>query len=60
MAVGLLPMAACSDDDAVDPYTLNYCYVYQPYSTYAQLEYKANGQFLVDVANPLSVMHPRI
>ena len=60
MAVGLLPMAACSDDDAVDPYTLNYCYVYQPYSTYAQLEYKANGQFLVDVANPLSVMPVRL
>lgn len=53
-------MVSCSDDDAVDPYTLNYCYVYQPYSTYAQLEYKANGQFLVDISNPLSVMPVRL
>ena len=53
-------MASCSDDETVDPYTLNYCYVYQPYSTYAQVEYKANGQFLVDIANPLSVMPVRL
>lgn len=60
IAVGALPMASCSDDDAVDPYTLNYCYVYQPNSTYAQLEYKANGEFLVDIANPLQVMPVRL
>lgn len=60
MAVGLLPMAACSDDDAVDPYTLNYCYVYQPYSTFAQLEYKANGQFLIDIDDPVSLMPVRL
>lgn len=60
IAVGAMPMVSCSDDDAVDPYTLNYCYVYQPYSTYAQLEYKANGEFLVDIANPLQVMPVRL
>lgn len=60
IAVGAMPMVSCSDDDAVDPYTLNYCYVYQPYSTYAQLEYKANGEFLVDISNPLAVMPVRL
>lgn len=60
IAVGAVPMVSCSDDDTVDPYTLNYCYVYQPYSSYAQLEYKANGEFLVDIANPLQVMPVRL
>ncbi len=60
IAVGTLPMVSCSDDETVDPYTLNYCYVYQPYSTFAQLEYKANGQFLIDIEDPLSLMPVRL
>lgn len=60
IAVSAPTFTACSDNDVVDPYSLNYCYVYQPSSTYAQLEYKANGEFLVDIANPLQVMPVRL
>ncbi len=59
-AVAIAPMTACSDNDEVDPYTLNYAYMYQPESTYAQLEYKANGEFLIDVEDPLYLMPVRL
>lgn len=55
----IAPMTACSDDDEVDPYTQNYAYFYQPNSTFAALEYKANGEFLIDVDDPLKVMPVR-
>ena len=60
IAVGAMPMVSCSDDDAVDPYELNYCYMYQPNSTYAQLEYKANGEFLIDIDDPMTLMPVRL
>lgn len=59
-AVAILPLAACSDNDETDPYTLNYAYFYQPESTFATLEYKANGEFLVDVDDPLKLMPVRL
>lgn len=62
VAATLTPLlAACDDDDdEVDPYDINYCYLYQPNSTYAQLEYKANGQFIIDINDPLKLMPVRL
>lgn len=59
-AVALMPLAACDDDDTVDPYDINYCYIYQPSETDARLEYKANGQFIIDITDPLKLMPVRL
>ncbi len=58
-SVMLMPFAACNDDDTVDPYDINYAYVYQPNSTFARVEYKANGEFIIDITDPLKVMPVR-
>lgn len=55
----LAPLTACDDDDEVDPYDINYCYVYQPNSTFATVEYNAKGDFLVGPDEPLEVMPVR-
>lgn len=60
VATAMLPMVSCDDDDTVDPYDINYCYLYQPNSTYAQLEYKANGEFLIDINDPIHLMPVRV
>ncbi|WP_295731188.1 DUF1735 domain-containing protein [uncultured Muribaculum sp.] len=60
VAVMLAPLASCDDDDTVDPYDINYCFIYQPNSTFAQLEYKANGQFLIDINDPLALKPVRL
>lgn len=60
VATAMLPMVSCDDDDTVDPYDINYCYLYQPNSTYAQLEYKANGEFLIDINDPIRLMPARV
>lgn len=56
-------VASCSDDDDLGPvqndYNINYAYVYQPNSTFAQLEYKKNGEFLIDINDPLKLMPVR-
>lgn len=57
-AVALMPLTACDDDD-VDPYDISYAYVYQPNSTFARVEYKANGEFIVGITDPLKVMPVR-
>jgi hypothetical protein len=59
-AVVLMPMAACSDDDEVDPYDINYIYLYQPDETFAAVEYKANGNFLGDFEDPLELVPVRL
>jgi len=59
-AVALMPLAACDDDDTVDSYDVNYCYIYQPKSTYASVEYKANGDFMSGLTDPLKVMPVRL
>ena len=57
LAVSLLLMTACNDDESVDPYDINYVYIYSPVSTENTLEYKGNGTFLVDIA-PECIVNP--
>lgn len=57
LAVSLLFITACSDDESVDPYDINYVYIYSPVSTDNTLEYKGNGTFLVDIA-PECIVNP--
>lgn len=57
LIVLLLFITACSDDELVDPYDINYVYIYSPVSTDNTLEYKGNGTFLVDIA-PECVVNP--
>lgn len=59
-AVAVVPLAACSDDEEVDPYTLNYVYLYQPESTYASVEYMANGDFISGLSDPLELVPVRL
>ena len=60
VAATMAPLTSCDDDDTVDPYDINYCYLYQPNSTFAQLEYKANGEFLIDINDPLALKPVRL
>lgn len=63
MAVALPLLTACSDDEAVDPYNLNYVYLYSPNPSDNNLEYKANGTFITSieeecVVNPVRCTKP--
>ncbi len=60
VATAMLPMVSCDDDDTVDPYDINYCYLYQPYETFANVEYKANGDFISGLSDPLEVVPVRL
>ncbi|UVV60940.1 DUF4999 domain-containing protein [Bacteroides thetaiotaomicron] len=41
-----LPLVtACDDDEATDPYDINYVYIYKPSETNATLEYKGRRNF---------------
>lgn len=60
-AVAIAPMTACNDNDEVDPYTLNYVYLYQPDDTHANVEYKANGDFMSGLTDdPLEIVPVRL
>lgn len=59
IALALLPLTACSDDE-VDPYDINYIYLYQPDETFAAIEYKANGNFISDFSDPLELVPVRL
>lgn len=59
-AVAIAPMTSCNDDDEVDPYTLNYVYLYQPSDTHANVEYKANGDFMSGLSDPLELVPIRL
>ena len=48
--------SSCSDDKEVDPYTINYVYMYQPQSTFTSIQYKATGDFLTNVATEVALM----
>lgn len=52
-----LCITACDDDEAVDPYDINYVYIYSPSDTDNRMEYKGNGTFLVGI-EPESVLTP--
>lgn len=56
----MMPLTACDDDDTVDPYEINYCYLYQPNSTFANVEYKANGEFISGLVDPLKTVPVRL
>lgn len=56
----LMPMTGCKDDAVVDPYDINYVYLRQPNDTYAAVEYKANGQFLSGLTDPLELVQVRL
>lgn len=56
----LVPLTACDDDDTVDPYDINYVYLYQPNSTFAKVEYKANGDFMNAIEDPLKLVPVRL
>lgn len=63
LAVALPLLTACSDDEAVDPYDLNYVYIYSPNPSDNNLEYKANGTFITSieeecVVNPVRCTKP--
>lgn len=60
VATAMLPMVSCDDDDTVDPYDINYCYLYQPYETFANVEYKANGDFMSGLTDPLELVPVRL
>lgn len=60
VVASLVPLTACDDDDTVDPYDINYVYLYQPYSTFANVEYKANGDFMSGLTDPLKTVPVRI
>lgn len=62
-AVALPLVTACSDDEEVDPYDLNYVYIYSPNPSDNNLEYKANGTFITSieeqcVVNPVRCTKP--
>ena len=60
VVASLVPLTACDDDDTVDPYDINYVYLYQPYSTFANVEYKANGDFMSGLTDPLKTVPVRL
>lgn len=65
MTAVMVPMTACDDDDELGPkdkanYEANFVYLDQPTSTYAQVEYKANGDFLSGLTDPLKLVPIRL
>lgn len=56
----LMPVTACSDSAEPDPYDINYLYLRQPNDTYASVEYKANGDFLSGLTDPLELVNVRL
>lgn len=60
VVASMMPLTACDDDDTVDPYDINYVYLYQPNSTFANVEYKANGDFMSGLTDPLKTVPVRL
>lgn len=60
VVASLMPLTACDDDDTVDPYDVNYCYLYQPHTSYASLQYKATGDFISNLEDPLKLVPVRL
>lgn len=63
VAASLPLTTACSDDEATDPYDINYVYIYSPTTTDNTLEYKGNGTFVTSIAeqaiiNPVRCTKP--
>lgn len=65
MTAVMVPLTACDDDDELGPkdkanYEANFAYFEQPTSTYAQVEYKANGDFISGLTDPLKIVPVRL
>lgn len=63
--VVMAPLTACDDDSELGPkdkanYEANFVYLEQPYSTYAEVEYKANGDFISGLTDPLKLVPVRL
>lgn len=56
----MAPLTACDDDDTVDPYSVNYVYLRQPSDTYATVEYKANGDIMSGITDPITLVPVRL
>ena len=64
-AVVMAPLTACDDDSELGPkdkanYEANFVYFDKPTSTYAQVEYKANGDFMSGLTDPLKLVPIRL
>lgn len=61
----MVPLTSCDDDDELGPkdkanYEANFVYFEQPNSTYAEVEYKANGDFISGLTDPLKLVPVRL
>ena len=61
----MVPLTACDDDSELGPkdkanYEANFVYFDQPGSTFAEVEYKANGDFLSGLTDPLRLVPIRL
>jgi hypothetical protein len=61
----MVPFTACDDDSELGPkdkanYEANFVYFDKPSSTYAEVEYKANGDFLSGLTDPLKLVPIRL
>lgn len=59
-AVALMPLAACDNEDySSSPdrpdYNVNYVYLYDPVQNYTTIDFKATGDFLATLDNPLEL-----
>ena len=65
MTAVMVPFTACDDDSELGPkdntdYVSNFVYFETPASTYAQVEYKANGDFMSGLTDPLKLVPVRL
>jgi len=65
MTVVMAPLTACDDDSELGPkdkanYEANFVYFDKPGSTYAEVEYKANGDFMSGLTDPLKLVPVRL
>lgn len=61
----MAPLTACDDDSELGPkdkanYEANFVYFDKPSSTYAAVEYKANGDFMSGLTDPLKLVPVRL
>lgn len=65
MTAVMVPFTACDDDSELGPkdntdYESNFVYFETPASTYAQVEYKANGDFMSGLTDPYKLVPVRL
>lgn len=65
LTVAMAPLTACDDDSDLGPkdkadYVSNFVYFETPTSTFASVEYKANGDFLSGLTDPLKLVPIRL